>query len=282
MKITCWGTRGSIASPGPETERYGGNTSSISVTGSEGTVIALDAGTGIRRFGQTVPKEVRRVDILLTHLHMDHIQGLGFFGPLYDRDREVHIWGPEVGGHNLQEQLVRYLSPPLFPVRLRELPCELHLEPITSGRFEIGEFEVTVDRVCHPDPTVGYRISGSEGTLTYIPDHEPALGVAAFPQAPEWTSGHDLAHGADVLFHDAQYTDAEYPAHVGWGHSAMTHAIAFARQAEVGRLVLFHHDPWRSDAELEAAVAEALLVTCPEFPVCAASEGMTIELGGDG
>lgn len=279
MKVTFWGTRGSVASPGPETMRYGGNTSSLSVMGRDGTCLALDAGTGIRRFGQVVPASARRVDILLTHLHMDHIQGLGFFGPLYDPDREVHIWGPELGHTELQAQLVRYLSPPLFPVRLRDLPCKLHVQPLSAGVQQIGEFTVHHDLVCHPDPTLGYRIEDERGSVTYLPDHEPALGVPDFPGSPAWTSGYALAHKTDVLIHDAQYTAAEYPNHVGWGHSSQTQAIEFARITEAKKLVLFHHDPGRTDDALEANVAKVLAETTPDFPVCAAYEGLEIEIG---
>src|SRR5437660_365900 len=118
VKVTLWGTRGSLAAPGPDTARYGGNTSSVAVTGTDGTVLALDAGTGIRRLGGSLPRSLHRVDVLLTHLHMDHIQGLGFFAPLYNPKAEVHIWGPTSATLSLQVRLIRYLSPPLFPVHL--------------------------------------------------------------------------------------------------------------------------------------------------------------------
>ena len=115
MEATLWGTRGSLATPGPETARYGGNTSCVSVRGRAGTVLVLDAGTGIRRLGATLDASVTHIDILLTHLHMDHIQGLGFFAPLYRPDVQVGIWGPAGTRHSLRERLMRYLSPPLFP-----------------------------------------------------------------------------------------------------------------------------------------------------------------------
>src|SRR5437899_10586525 len=119
MKVTLWGTRGSIATPGPETLRYGGNTACVEVRGKDGTVVVLDAGTGIRRLGRTLPASLSRVDVLLTHLHMDHIQGLGFFAPLRRPNTEVHLWGPASTPLQLRERLSRYLSPPLFPVHLR-------------------------------------------------------------------------------------------------------------------------------------------------------------------
>src|ERR687892_921194 len=123
MRVTIWGTRGSVAAPGPETARYGGNTSCVEVVGADGTVLVLDAGTSLRRLGTALPKTLRRVDILLTHLHMDHLQGLGFFAPLYNPEGEVHIWGPASMTLSLQDRLTRYMSPPLFPVRLRDMPC---------------------------------------------------------------------------------------------------------------------------------------------------------------
>ena len=148
MNVTLWGTRGSLATPGAETARYGGNTSCVGVIGRDGTVLVLDAGTGIRAFGKTIPTTVRRVDILLTHLHMDHIQGLGFFAPLFRPDLEVHIWGPVSSHISLRERLMRYLSPPLFPVSLRELPCMITLHEVPCGDVAIGEFRVSSALVC--------------------------------------------------------------------------------------------------------------------------------------
>ncbi len=176
MKVTLWGTRGSLPSPGPETARYGGNTSCLQVVGSDGTLLVLDAGTGIRRLGMNVPDSQRQVHILLTHLHLDHVQGLGFFRPLDDPDFEVHIWGPRSATRNLRTRLSRYLSPPLFPIHLRDLPCTLVLHDIGSAQFSIGEFAITSAMVCHPGPTLGYRIASQGAVLTYLPDHEPPLG----------------------------------------------------------------------------------------------------------
>src|SRR3990172_10138516 len=211
LQVILWGTRGSLATPGPEMARYGGNPSCVGVVGREGTVLVLDAGTGIRRLAATIPESTRRVDILLTHLHMDHIQGLGFFAPLYRPDVEVHIWGPGSATLRLQARLMRYLSPPLFPVNLSELPCKLSFHDISSREIDIGEFRVCSALVCHPGPTVGYRISAPQkGVLTYLPDHEPALAVLRFPSLPrEWTSGGMLAAGADLLLHDPDHTDTD-------------------------------------------------------------------------
>ena len=276
MKVTFWGTRGSLAAAGPETVRYGGNTSCVEVRGDDGTLLVLDAGTGIRRLGAAVG-EGRCVDVLLTHLHMDHLQGLGFFAPIYQPGLEVRIWGPPSATLNLQARLARYLSPPLFPVRLRELPCRLTLHDVPLGRFRIGGLEVQADLVCHPGPTVGYRIMEGEVSVAYIPDHEPALGAPRFPQEPEWTSGYNLAAGADLLIHDTQYTDDEYLTYVGWGHSAISHVLAFAQLTGVKRLVPFHHNPGHSDDDLDRLVENARR-SAPPFEVIPGREGLTVQL----
>jgi phosphoribosyl 1,2-cyclic phosphodiesterase len=280
MQVTLWGTRGSLATPGPETARYGGNTSCVAVQGREGSVIVLDAGTGIRRMAVTIDASVRRIDVLLTHLHMDHIQGLGFFAPLYRHDVEVNIWGPASTQMSLQARLMRYLSPPLFPICLRELPCSLKLHEVPRGEMDIGEFRVASALVCHPGPTVGYRISEGPGSvLTYLPDHEPALGAGVFPSLPRaWTSGGALAEASDLLIHDSQYTTHEYSTRIGWGHSSLKHMLDFATLAEAKHLVPFHHDPCRSDADLDRLMAEAIDEAKPAYRVTPGREGMTFAL----
>jgi phosphoribosyl 1,2-cyclic phosphodiesterase len=278
VKVVLWGTRGSLASPGADTARYGGNTSCVQVTGDDGTVLVLDAGTGIRRLGAALDPSLRRVHLLLTHLHMDHIQGLGFFSALYDPAIEVHIYGPASTTMSLKTRLTRYLSPPLFPVGLRDLPCKLTLHEVPCGEFEIGHFDVTSQLVCHPGPTVGYRIQNSGSSLTYLPDHEPALGARRFPQRPDWTSGFTLAEGVDLLIHDAQYAKHEYPEHLGWGHSSLEHALDFAALARVRHLVLFHHDPEHNDDELDRLIADVVAEARPAFPVSPGAEGATFEL----
>ncbi|MGH7789494.1 MAG: MBL fold metallo-hydrolase [Candidatus Binatia bacterium] len=279
MRVTIWGTRGSLASPGPETARYGGNTSCVEVRDDDSRhVLILDAGTGIRRLGASFPP-VHRVDVLLTHLHMDHIQGLGFFAPLYDAAMQVHLWGPASPALALQTRLSRYLSPPLFPVHLRDLACRLELHDVPSGEFAIGPFRVTAALICHPGPTVGYRVSCAGATMTYLSDHEPALGVASFPDAAEWTSGYALAADADLLIHDGQYGADEYDTHVGWGHSSIEDAVRFAALAGAKRLVTFHHDPAHTDDDLERLHRRAIAALQPPFPVEPAAEGAVYELG---
>jgi phosphoribosyl 1,2-cyclic phosphodiesterase len=279
MIVTLWGTRGSIAAPGPDTARYGGNTACVEVLGQDGTVLVLDAGTGVRRLGAALPPDLPRVDVLLSHLHLDHIQGLGFFAPLYDPDMEVHIWGPTSTTLGLRERLRRYLSPPLFPIPMRDLPCRLTLHELPDGEVRIGGFEVSSALVCHPGPTVGYRIGENGVTLTYLSDHEPALGAPPQPLEPGWISGYALAAGADLLIHDAQYSDAEYAERVGWGHSSVRQCFEYAARVGVRRLVPFHHDPDHCDAQIDDLIAAATAELSPEFTVEAGREGAVFEVG---
>lgn len=275
--VRLWGIRGSLAAPGAETARYGGNTACVEVRGERGTVLVLDAGTGLRRLGQTLARRVQRVNLLLTHLHMDHIQGLGFFEPLYDPDVEVHIWGPSSTTLSLKARLNRYLSPPFFPVHLRDLPG-LSVHELPREPFAVGEFLIASALVCHPGATVGYRIATRGSVFTYLPDHEPALGAPRFPLEPEWTSGYGLARGADLLIHDGQYDNEEYEEHVGWGHSSLEHAIAFAKLAQVKRLATFHHDPAHDDDQIDRLTSAAVSAAQPDFPVVAGAEGDVFEL----
>ena len=277
MRVCLWGTRGSIASAGPDTVRYGGNTACAEVEGRDGTIVVLDAGTGVRRVGNTY-KEPRRLDILLTHLHMDHIQGLGFFAPFFRRDFEVHVWGPPSTTQDLRTRLTRYLSPPLFPVRLRDVAARLELHDAPMGRFEIGGLQVTAQTVIHPGQTLGYRISDGESTMTYLPDHEPALGAEGIPDRADWTSGHDLAAGADLVLHDAQYTTDEYEERVGWGHSRVTDAVDLAKLARAQRLVTFHHDPAHNDKTLDEMLGVARARAGDALEVMPGREGETFRI----
>ena len=276
MIAKLWGTRGSLASAGPDTVRYGGDTAAVELRGADDEIVILDAGSGIRAIGEQLPPGITRVDILLSHLHMDHIQGLGFFAPLFDPAIEVHVWGPGSTTLGLRERLTRYLSPPLFPVLLRDLPTVTLHEVQPPDRFQIRGISVEADLVVHPGPTLGYRLQSPQRVLTYLPDHEPALGADPLPDLPEWTSGVDLARGADVLIHDAQYTEEEYLRRVGWGHSTFDHAVAFAGLAGVKQLVTFHHDPGHSDDTLDLIIAEIRASRDLAFELVPGQAGLTL------
>jgi phosphoribosyl 1,2-cyclic phosphodiesterase len=257
VKVDVWGARGSVPSPGPETIRYGGNTSCVGVTLADGSLLALDAGTGIRNLGLAFPAEVPRLHILLTHLHLDHIQGLVFFEPLFRTQAEIVIWGPASPEASLRDRIARYISAPLSPVEVRELPCDVSFRACPE-RWEIGSATITAASVAHRGPTLGYRIEDSDGaSFAYVPDHEPALGADLAELQPEWISGFALAEDVDLLIHDGQYADEEYPAHLGWGHSALSHSLAFARRTGARHTLLFHHDPLHSDDWLDAHGARA-------------------------
>lgn len=281
MKVTLWGTRGSLASPGQETLIYGGNTSCVSIEGSEDTIIVLDGGTGIRSLGQHLPDTIKNVYILLTHLHMDHVQGLPFFAPLRKEGVEVHIWGPASTTLSLRSRLLRYLSAPLFPISVREILSDLHFHELPSGTIGIREFDVTAQMIIHPNPTVGYNITDQGRSLTYLPDHEPALGVKSFPISEDWTSGYDLAEGSDLLIHDSQYTIKEYEQRVGFGHSCLNHAFRFGQLTQVKEFVPFHHDPAHTDTMLDSMIAETVEELQPSYTVTPGKEGTVINVGGE-
>jgi phosphoribosyl 1,2-cyclic phosphodiesterase len=282
--VRVWGCRGSLAAPGADTVRYGGNTSCVEVVLESGHRIILDAGTGIRPLGAAMDGEdFDELHIFLTHLHLDHVQGLGFFRPLFRPGANIHLWGPASPVQTLSERIAIYLSPPLFPVRLADIPSNLTFHDAPTEAVTIGSATVRASSVAHQGPTVGYRVEEDGRTLAYVPDHEPSIGMPLAEQPPEWISGHDVAKGADVLLHDAQYGDEEYPNYVGWGHSSIEHVVGFAHKAEVDQTVLFHHDPYHTDDELEALLEDARR-QCSDVgdDVHLAHEGMEITLDRDG
>ena len=285
MKIRIWGCRGSLAAPGPDTVKYGGNTSSVEVRLADGTLIILDAGTGIRELGRHIARTepVEKIYLFLSHLHLDHVEGIGFFSALWNPDVELHVWGPPSPLRSLQDRIATLMSPPLFPVHLADVPCRPIYHDVPEDEMQIGSATVMVQNVTHRGSTVGYRIEENGRTFAYIPDHEPAIDADLEKIDPEWVSGFSVAQGADVLFHDSQYTEEEYPDHRAWGHSSIAHTISFAQMTKVDNLVLFHHDPAHSDEELEKHMkrGKELWGTNNTAPVLA-REGMEIELNGTG
>lgn len=251
MRVKVWGARGSIPAPGPETMRYGGNTSCVQLTLSDGTILVLDGGTGIRSLGLALQPSEQPLNILLTHLHLDHIQGLMFFAPMFRPESKIVIWGPAAPEASLQDRIARYISAPLSPVEVRELPCHPSFREAETTEWRIGSASIRAASVTHRGPTLGYRVEDGGSSVCYIPDHEPGLGEPLTELDDEWISGLDIARGASLLLHDSQYTDAEYPTHIGWGHSRLSDALVFAHRAHAQRVLLFHHDPLHGDDFLD-------------------------------
>jgi len=277
-----WGCRGSLAAPGPETVRYGGNTSCLEVRRDDGSLIVIDAGTGIRGLGLSLAnEEPSRIDILLSHLHLDHLEGLGFFSPIWDEHNEIHVWGPASESGSLRDRILTYFSPPLFPIHLHDIPARVEFHDAPPEPWELGSVSISAALVEHPGPTLGYRLDEGGHVLTYISDHEPAKGVDLAAMEPEKVSGYGLALGADYLLHDSQYTEDEYPKRVGWGHSSIADTVLFAHMTKVDRLVMFHHDPLHSDLALEQLLLRARELWGSErdgLVVCA-WEGMEFDVG---
>jgi phosphoribosyl 1,2-cyclic phosphodiesterase len=258
MRIKLWGVRGSVPVPGEEWEGFGGNTTCVQVTTDDGSEIILDAGTGIRELGRALVGRSRRIHLLLTHLHLDHIQGLMFFAPLFDPRVEVTVWGPPAAGRSLRKRLARYLSNPLSPIEIGELPAKVTFEDVPGPRWNLDGVEVGAALVSHRGVTLGYRLSENGASLAFLPDHEPALGQTLASSDLRWISGRTLARGASILVHDGQYTDAEYHRRRGWGHSRIADTLTFAQRSEAERLLLIHHDPEHEDARLEVLEREAV------------------------
>jgi len=279
MRLTIWGCRGSVPTPGPGTFRYGGNTSCVEVSLEDGTILVLDAGTGIRALGfNLLDRGARRLHLLLTHLHLDHLEGLRFFAPLWDQRVTLDIWGPPSPVSSLQERIARSFSPPLFPIDLREVPARVTFHDVPREPWTVDGTRLVADLVAHPGPTVGFRIETETSSFAYLPDHEPALAGVA-DRSRDWISGAAIADDVDLLLHDAQYFEDEYEERIGWGHSSVADAVAFAEVVGARRLVLFHHEPLHTDGSLERLEARARsLADGNEDWSALAREGMVVEL----
>ena len=278
MQLKIWGCRGSVPSPGPTTVVCGGNTSCVEISLDDGTVLVLDAGTGIRDLGDDlVERGVRRIHLLLTHLHLDHVEGLRFFAPIFDPKVTVDVWGPPSTMLSLEDSIARTFSPPLFPIDLGVVPAQVAFHDAPRQPWKVEGALVTAALVVHPGPTLGYRIEADGSSVAYLPDHEPALtGIEERPS--DWISGAAIAEGVDVLLHDAQYFEDEYEQRIGWGHSSVTDTIAYAQALRVGRLVLFHHEPHHSDDVLSGLEERAQdLIRQDGGRSTLAREGMVVE-----
>ena len=306
VRLRFWGVRGSIPSPGPETSRYGGNTSCVTlefpVAGGSSdasaadqppAIFILDAGTGIRSLGLSLLKEKRvplTAHLFLSHTHWDHIQGFPFFAPAFIPGNRILVHGGVGSDAELATVLTGQMLHRYFPVSLSELGSEIVFEHTDSGTYEIAGARIHVEDLHHPGTTVGYRFDVGGRTIAYCTDTEPpnvtpGLDPATIPSLDLDPAVLALARDADVLIHDAQYTDAEYPPKVGWGHSPLSFVVRTALAARVKRLVLFHHDPLRSDDMLDAFLANARALalslaqpTDPPLHIEAAAEGLAITL----
>ena len=287
MRLQFWGTRGSLAKPGPSTIRYGGNTSCVEIRSSRGTLIIIDCGTGANPLGQSLlaanPKGVRG-HILISHTHWDHIQGLPFFAPLFVPGNEWDVYGPVGLDESMREALSGQMQYTYFPVTMEQFGATVRYHDLVEGDFRIEDINITTHYLNHPALTLGYRLEVDGVTVVYSCDHEPYSRDLAGGLGP--ITGHDERHaaflrGADLVIHDAQYNALEYPAKIGWGHSPVEYVVAIARHAGVPKLLLTHHDPARDDDSLDRVVENiraGLRTSGSTLEVFAAAEGMSIEV----
>ncbi len=274
MQVTFWGTRGTLPVPGPETVRYGGNSTCVSVLTDAEELLILDAGTGIRNLGKQVAAQggPRNATLFLSHSHWDHIQGFPLFAPAFDDRFSLTILGCAAHPQSLREILARQQSSPVWPVPLGALRAQIDIGDYCMGWFDQGSVRIRTYPLCHPNGACGFRIEEKGRVLVFMTDNElPNRG-------PEWDGFAEFCEGADLLIHDAQYTDVELEMRKGWGHSTFSQAVALAKQARVKRLALFHHDPDRTDAQMDILVASIQNeVECSGAGLCvfAAAEGDT-------
>ncbi|MCP9859711.1 GAF domain-containing protein [Cyanobium sp. Cruz-8D1] len=285
MLVRFWGTRGSIAKPGPDTFRFGGNTSCVEVRSDAGTLLVIDCGTGAHDLGQALMQE--RPDgmegsLLISHTHWDHIQGFPFFAPFFAPGHSWDVYGPSGLSGSLRSVLSGQMQHAYFPVTLDQFAATIRYHDLSEGTFRLGDVTVTTHHLNHPALTLAYRLQADGATVVYCCDHEPHTAELASGLGP--VSGQDLHYaefieGADLVIHDAQYTALEFPAKLGWGHSSVEYAVRICEQAGVARLALTHHDPLRNDAAIDLILARVradLADRGSPLEVMAASEGLVL------
>lgn len=284
--LRFWGTRGSIPTPGPKTARYGGNTACVSVSGPDGRLVILDAGSGLRPLGHELmagPARAISADILLSHTHWDHIQGLPFFKPLSGPGNTFCIYGANQQGVALEEILRRQMDPMVFPVPLRALAAAIRVTEISEGDVELADFVVRAFRLRHPGTTLGYRLAPASGgrDIAYLTDNELGDG-AGYPVTPNWRARLiEFLRGTDTLIHDAMYSEQIINARCGWGHSTPRQAVTLAHEAGCRRLIMFHHEPEHDDDAIDRLLTDTrkfAAETASGLEVEAAAEGMEVTL----
>ncbi|MFL6589296.1 MAG: response regulator [Chthoniobacterales bacterium] len=299
-RIKFWGVRGSIPVPGPATIGYGGNTTCVEVR-TNGDIIVLDAGSGIRELGIALNKEFGSAPIdmtlLLTHTHWDHIQGLPFFLPAYQAKNTIRVLGYQGARDGLATILAAQMELPFFPVSWKNLPGTIKVRELKKMNFSIGETRVKSRFLNHPGVCAGYRLFTREGSIAFLPDNEPfeplKLKLAerdgihaerARAQAVVQRSKLvEFLKDADVLILDTQYTDEKYQEHIGWGHGALSRVVSLALEARAKKLFLFHHDPSHDDHQIDEMLERARLLVLEsgrKLEVEAAREGTEIWLSG--
>jgi phosphoribosyl 1,2-cyclic phosphodiesterase len=271
FELEFWGVRGSIACPSPDHVGFGGNTSCLEVAAGEQRIV-LDAGTGLRELGNRFLKDdVREAAVLLTHTHWDHINGFPFFKPGYVKDRRFTIMAGHLPQGGVREVLSGQMTGPTFPVPLETMRAELVFQDFVAGdSFNLGaDTRVRTAPLNHPNGATGYRIEHGGRALCYVTDTEHRVG-----QPDQTVLG--LIQGADLVVYDCTYTDEEFPARVGWGHSTWQEAVRLCVQADVKQLAIFHHDPEHDDAFMSRVESEARQLWSGAF---VAREHMRVKLG---